>query len=485
MAWTNWGFDGTINESQWAQMAGLLGNGYVAAGNGDCIVTAVPGARSVSVAAGTLYGDGIVSVNSGAETVAMTTPVNGQWYVIALRRTWATNTAALVAIAGATTTTTTPTAPPTSFPTLNTNVGVLTDQPIAWAWCNSANTDVVVVDLRQFPVRTQSSTGNVIINGAMEINQRNFTSNTTNGAYCFDRWLTSFSSGTVTTTPQTFTPGEVPTTTVEGKNYARVVISGQSGTSGYATFTQRIEGVRTLAGQTATLSFWAKASSGSLAIAAEARQDFGSGGSAAVNTLFNKFTLSTAWTRYTATVTIPSTSGKTIASEGGILQLQFWLSAGSDYASRTNTLGLQAGTFDIYGVQLEAGPVATPFKRAGGTLQGELAACQRYYYRQTATAPYSIFGYGNGMGSSSTEFGVSFPVTMRAIPTSMDSSNIGGGTPGVITLNPSNLSFQSGKSGTTIGSVSLTSTNNASSGSFVFLWANNTTSAYIGFNAEL
>lgn len=154
MAWTNWGFDGTINEAQWAQMAGLLGNGYVAAGNGDCVVTAVSGARSVSVAAGTLYGDGVVSVNSGAETVAMTTPVNGQWYVIALRRTWATNTAALVAIAGATTTTTTPTAPPTSFPTLNTNVGVLTDQPIAWAWCNSANTTVVVYDIRLKAVKS-------------------------------------------------------------------------------------------------------------------------------------------------------------------------------------------------------------------------------------------------------------------------------------------------------------------------------------------
>ncbi len=154
MSWTNWGFDGTINEAQWSQMAGLLGNGYVAAGNGDCLATAVVGSRAVSVAAGTLYGDGVVSVNSGAETVAMTTPVNGQWYVIALRRTWATNTAALVAIAGATTSTTTPTAPPTSFPTLNTNAGVLTDQPIAWAWCNSANTTVVVYDIRLKAVKS-------------------------------------------------------------------------------------------------------------------------------------------------------------------------------------------------------------------------------------------------------------------------------------------------------------------------------------------
>jgi len=154
MAWTSVGFDGTITEIQWAGLAGLLGNGYVAAGNGDCLVTAVGGARQVSVAAGSLYGDGVLSTNSGAETVALTTPTNGQWYVIALRRTWATNTAALVAIAGATTSTSTPTAPPTSFPVLNTNVGVLTDQPIAWAWCNSANTTVVVYDIRLKAVKS-------------------------------------------------------------------------------------------------------------------------------------------------------------------------------------------------------------------------------------------------------------------------------------------------------------------------------------------
>lgn len=154
MAWTSVGFDGTITEIEWAGMAGLLGNGYVAAGNGDCLVTAVGGARQVSVAAGSLYGDGVVSTNSGAETVALTTPVNGQWYVVALRRTWATNTAALVAVAGATTTTTTPTAAPTSFPVLNEDPGVLTDQPIAWAWCNSANTTVVVYDIRLKAVKS-------------------------------------------------------------------------------------------------------------------------------------------------------------------------------------------------------------------------------------------------------------------------------------------------------------------------------------------
>lgn len=155
MAWTSVGFDGTITELEWSsKMAGLLGNGYVAAGNSDCLVTAVSGARQVSVAAGSLYGDGVVSTNSAPETLALTTPVNGQWYAVCLRRTWATNSAALVAVAGATTSTTTPTVPPTSFPVLNADPGVLTDQPIAWAWCNSANTTVVVYDIRLKAVKS-------------------------------------------------------------------------------------------------------------------------------------------------------------------------------------------------------------------------------------------------------------------------------------------------------------------------------------------
>lgn len=164
MAQTSVGFDGTVNEQQWASgLSGYLGNGYVVKDSSSLATTAVPAARKVSVSAGTAYGDGVATTLSTAEEVTMTTPVAGQWYLICLNRDWSTNTTSLKAVAGATTTTTAP-APadaPTSYPTIDIQPGITADQPIAWAWCNSANTTVVVADLRLYPVK-DSYTSEVI-----------------------------------------------------------------------------------------------------------------------------------------------------------------------------------------------------------------------------------------------------------------------------------------------------------------------------------
>ena len=259
---------------------------------------------------------------------------------------------------------------------------------------------------------------NKIINGDFSVNQRGFTSTTTDGIYTYDRYLTRTSDGIGTYSAETFTPGAAPVAGYEGKNFMRIVTSGQTLTSAITNVQQRIESVTTFAGQTVTVSFWAKANSGTPKIAIEFAQNFGSGGSAQVTTYAGQVTLSTSWERHSVTVSVPSVSGKTIGTSDFLILLLF-VSAGSDFNARTGSLGIQSNTFDFWGVQLEYGSKATPFQTATGTIQGELAACQRYYYRAVSPAGNGI---GIGMVDSTTIALIKtyFPVTMRTSPSALD-----------------------------------------------------------------
>jgi hypothetical protein len=259
---------------------------------------------------------------------------------------------------------------------------------------------------------------NKIINGDFYVNQRNFSSTSTDG-FLFDRHQLVTSTGG-SASAQTFTAGTAPVSGYNGKGFVRFVTTGQTANDAYTLLKHCIEDVRTLAGQTVTFSFWAKSASGTPKISLEVIQDFGTGGSpsAAVFTYAGQSTISTSWTRYSITFTMPSLSGKTIGTTANtsLTAIQLWVSAGTDFNARTGSLGIQTNTFDIWGVQLEAGSVATAFQTATGTIQGELAACQRYYYRQTATTNQTL-----AIGSlPTTSIAVAFstmPVTMRTAPT--------------------------------------------------------------------
>jgi hypothetical protein len=268
-----------------------------------------------------------------------------------------------------------------------------------------------------------ASGGNAIINGAFEINQRNATSTTSNQSFVFDRWKQEFDGGTNTYSSEAFTPGAAPVAGYEAANFARVITSGQSTSSQFTQFLQINENVRTFAGQTVTLSFFAKAGSGTPSIAPEWRQDFGSGGSSAVFTPMGKVEITTSWARYSVTFTVPSVSGKTIGANS-FFATNFWLSAGSDYNTRSSTLGLQSNTFDIWGVQLESGPTANVFRRNANSLQGELAACQRYYFRLSTGANFRPYGNGVAGNTTNTDIIINHPTMMRAAPTSLEFSNL-------------------------------------------------------------
>lgn len=269
---------------------------------------------------------------------------------------------------------------------------------------------------------------NKFINGDFYINQRAFTSTTTNGTYGFDRWyLATAGDGSTTYSAQTFTPGTAPVAGYEGKNFARLVSASQTTTSVQSRINQAIEDVRTFAGQTVTVSFWAKASSGTPSVAVSYDQYFGSGGSPSADVEGNilKTAITTSWARYSATVTIPSISGKTIGTNNDhALYIYFWTSAGSSKNTQTNTLGIQSATIDFWGVQVEAGRVATPFQTATGTIQGELAACQRYYWRQTPGTGTGAYGIGQSFSTTGAGTWINLPVQMRVAPFSVDFANL-------------------------------------------------------------
>jgi hypothetical protein len=262
---------------------------------------------------------------------------------------------------------------------------------------------------------------NLLLNGDFSINQRQFTSTTSDAVFTFDRYKTATTGGTSTFTSQTFTPGAAPVAGYEAKNYIQLDSTGQSA-AGDRTFIRNImESARLLAGRTYTVSFWAKASSGTPSIALEPFVSFGTGGSpsSALDgaTLGNyKTALTTSWARYSATFTMPSVSGKTFGTNNDdSTSMIFWTSAGSTYNARTNTLGLQTTTIQLWGIQVEIGNVATAFQTATGTLAGELAACQRYYF-QTATLANKMFTTGQAY-STTQAYGVyNLPVTMRGTP---------------------------------------------------------------------
>lgn len=332
---------------------------------------------------------------------------------------------------------------------------------------------------------------NRIINGDFFINQRGFSSSTVSGDYTFDRWkiFSSLSAGSATYSAQTFTAGTAPVTGYEARNYFRCVTSGtaSANTASYSFFTQYIEDVRTFANQKVTVSFWAKASSGTPKVALELTQTFGSGGtpSANVNTYAGQATLSTSWARYSITATVPSISGKTIGTTANTSALltTFWVTAGSDFNSRTGSLGLQDNTFEFWGVQIEAGSAATPFQTATGTIQGELAACQRYYFRFVAGDAYSLLAPGQANSATQANAFVKHPVTMRTKVSSMDYSTLAFLTAAGAVTASGTLFINYG--GPDLTAIASTGTSSLAAGNATGLVTNNSTSAYLGFSAEL
>jgi hypothetical protein len=316
---------------------------------------------------------------------------------------------------------------------------------------------------------------NKIINGDFRIWQRGTSFTPVNGTYTADRFVINFngSSATRTISQQTFTPGAAPVAGYEAPFFLKFdqSVAGSGGT--FNDVRHRIEDVRTLANQTVTWSFWAKAAA-TTSVVVVVDQDFGSGGSSRVFNAIASQTISvgTSWQRFTYTGTMASVNGKTIGTSSFI-----------DFTIRMPSNA--TFTVDIWGVQVEAGSTATEFQTATGTLQGELAACQRYYYRTNAGQTFSFIASGGAL-SATAGFGyLKMPITMRVKPSVLEFSNIAlydfSAVTAVTTLTIDATS-------TTTDSAALSFTvPSATTAQFrpIALVSNNNTAGYVGVSSEL
>jgi len=256
---------------------------------------------------------------------------------------------------------------------------------------------------------------NKFINGNFDIWQRG-TSQTNNGYGSADMWRTSLNGSTATVSRQEFTIGQTDVPN-NPHYYGRIVTTSSSGAGNFAIWRTYVEDVRNFAGETVTVSFWAKADAAK-SIGVELSQIFGTGGSPSSNVDITPQTvdLTTTWTRYTKTFSVPSISGKTLGTtvNTSYLRMHLWLDAGSDYDSRSSGIGQQSGTFEFSQVQIESGSTASDFEKRPKDL--ELSLCRRYLFYNES------YGAGRrlevGFINSSTVFMVNWShFNFRATPT--------------------------------------------------------------------
>ena len=281
---------------------------------------------------------------------------------------------------------------------------------------------------------------NLIINGDFQIAQRATTNNTAGASstyHTLDRWMTQIQAGTITESQQDLSSSDSGPWEKGFRSYMRILNQSGigAGAAQYAEIDQRIEAQDiatsgwdyTSSSSYITLSFWIRASVAQAYIVNMYAND-------GTNRLF-PFEVDLSANRWTkVTKSIPGYSGITVNNDNGNgITIAFIAAYGTNYTSSSgifntwNTTGnglnrwpdvatrwstTTNATFDITGVQLEVGSIATEFEhRSHGE---ELALCQRYFERVNlhgSNSNYTGGGYNRQIGQ------VYWKVEKRAIPT--------------------------------------------------------------------
>lgn len=284
---------------------------------------------------------------------------------------------------------------------------------------------------------------NKIINGAMEIDQRNAGSAVTiSDQYTLDRWSAyENTDGTFTVQRSTTAP-----TGFSNSLLATITSADSSLTTNQQCIPCRqwIEAASmtdlawgTASAKSITLSFWVRGSvTGTYGITVS--------NSANDVVYAATYTISAANTFEFKTITIPGPTSGTWPTDNGRGMIVTWsLGAGPSvtvssnnswisspgtavYAAvgQTNVVATNGATWFITGVQLEVGSSATPFERRPYGL--ESALCERYYYKLAPVGSGLELVPGLNPGSTSNLVKVPLPVSMRIKP-SIEISSAGWG----------------------------------------------------------
>lgn len=299
---------------------------------------------------------------------------------------------------------------------------------------------------------------NAVINGSMTNWQRG-TSFTANG-YTADRWyLSNATSNTIsrsTDTPSGFTYSLKWDMTGAFPLLSTYIELPATGVKGQYTGNW-------------TVSFWAKGSA-SYTLDFETAFNNGSNRTDRVAIGSNQtISLTTSWTKYTYTLDLTS---PTINANNKAIELIFYSTTGTR-------------TMYLTGMQFEPGSTATPFALAGGSIQGELAACQRYYYRNSSIDTNTVFGSGWGWTSTQATLILNTKVTMRTKPSALDYSSINlQALPAGTTYAITSWTLDTGLLGAdTIATIPVVASGLTASLNYRLIGASS--SAYVGLSAEL
>jgi hypothetical protein len=271
------------------------------------------------------------------------------------------------------------------------------------------------INLLQTSTLSYQAAKNPVINGNFDIWQRGTSfAAAVDTAFCADRWQTTRAGTTVNLTATQDT--SVPNRNAQYSLKFQQVTSGATSLVQYAA-RQLIENsnILPLLGKAATLSFWYKSNkTGSHGY--RVLGNYNTGGTDQAST----FTVSVAdtWEYKTIAITAFSAVSAVSASPtatGALVDIGFRVNGQGFTTLSTNDY------FQISQVQLEQGSYATTFSRAGGTIQGELAACQRYYWRNagdtsSATGAFMPMIFYTANSTTGLVSSIQYPVKMRAIP---------------------------------------------------------------------